>query len=510
MTGVLIENCTLLHRGVGSVYVADGRVIKVMTDGIPAIPESTVRLDANGSSLLPGLIDTHCHPFGYGWLKRNIDLRGTTNITGLRLRLQARVLRTSPGEWVTGMGWDNESFPGGRMPTRSEIDDLSPRNPVALSRVCGHIVLLNSIAVELLGLSSAQGPEYERDTAGVLTGIVKEGALGAVFSAFPRSVQLSSNDLLAVEVEAMRFGLTTLHCILSPEGYQEELEALQTLHSADSLSLRYRIYLPPEAMKYVEEHRLRQRLGDDRVRINGIKIYADGSMGARTAALREPYADDPGNTGLLRHSDSELQGLVDSADGKGYQVIVHAIGDRAIEQAIDAISHVTGSKNERRHRIEHASLLPRDLRNKMAKYRIRATVQPSFITSDAWAVDRLGEERVRDLYPLKSMLNEGIIASGSSDAPIESLSPVIGVWAAMVRMGSAPEESLTLDECLGLYTTNAASNGFDEMVRLEEGSQADFTLLDSDITGMHPALLRKVGVSATMVGGTLVHSTLGE
>jgi predicted amidohydrolase YtcJ len=191
-------------------------------------------------------------------------------------------------------------------------------------------------------------------------------------------------------------------------------------------------------------------------------------------------------------------------------VIVHAIGDRAIEQAVDAISRVAGTKNQRRHRIEHASLLPRDLRNKMSKHRIRAAVQPSFITSDTWAVDRLGEERVRDLYPLKSMLDEGIIASGSSDAPVESLSPIVGVWAAMVRVGFAPEESLTLDESLGLYTTNAASNGLNENVSVEEGSLADFTLLDSDITGMHPALLRKVGVSATVVGGTLVHSILGE
>jgi predicted amidohydrolase YtcJ len=242
-----------------------------------------------------------------------------------------------------------------------------------------------------------------------------------------------------------------------------------------------------------------------------VKIYADGSLGASTAALRDPYADDAGNSGILRHTDEELAETVVRADAEGYQVIIHAIGDRAIEQAIGALSTVTGSGNPRRHRIEHASLLPRDLRSKMRAQGIRATVQPCFISSDRWALKRLGEERVRDLYPLRSMLEEGIVASGSSDAPVESLSPVLAMWAAMVRPGYPADERLTLDEALRLYTTNASANGFDEEgAGIEEGGRADFTLLDSDIEGMHPAMLRKVGVAATIVGGRAVYSFEGS
>jgi hypothetical protein len=167
---------------------------------------------------------------------------------------------------------------------------------------------------------------------------------------------------------------------------------------------------------------------------------------------------------------------------------------------------VAGASNPRRHRIEHASLLPKDLRSKMVRHGIRAAVQPLFITSDSWAVDRLGEERARDLYPLKSMLAEGIIASGSSDSPVESMSPILGMWASMTRGGADSKEALTLDEALSLYTSNAQSNGFDEAGGVSEGSPANLTLFDTETTGSHPALFRKVGVLATLVEGLAVHS----
>jgi hypothetical protein len=274
--------------------------------------------------------------------------------------------------------------------------------------------------------------------------------------------------------------------------------------------LRYRVYIPAEAMGYVVEKGFRSRLNDDTVRIIGVKIYTDGSLGARTAALRLPYADDPGNSGILRHTDDELESIIEGADAAGYQVIVHAIGDRAVEQAIQALARVTGTKNPKRHRIEHASLLPRDLMAKMVKHGIRAAVQPLFITSDTWAADRLGEDRVDDLYPLKSILAEGIMASGGSDSPIEHMSPLLGVWAAMVRGRFARGETLSLDDALGLYASNASSNGFDEAESgLAEGAGANLTLLDSDVEGMHPAIVRKVRVAATFVKGRLAYSSIG-
>ncbi|MGP8057717.1 MAG: amidohydrolase [Nitrososphaerales archaeon] len=507
---VLIENCKLGGRKIGSLMVEGGKIVELFDSASPDAPSGVKRLDANGATLFPGFTDTHCHPFEFGWLKRNVDLRGTGSIAGLRLRLFARVRRSKAGEWVTGMGWDQEAFSEGRMPDRSDIDDLSDRNPVALTRVCGHMALLNTVAIKTLAFEDRRGPEFMRDDGGRLTGIVKEGALEVVQGWTPRTVEVCAGDLLSAEAEAARCGITTLHSVLSPTGYREELEAFASLHSTGALSLRYRVYIPEEAMEYVRERGLPSKLADDMVRINGVKVYADGSLGARTAALRQPYTDEPSNSGILRHTDEELGSVVEEADAAGFQVIIHAIGDRAIEQAIRALSRVSGAKNPRRHRIEHASLLRKDLLPKMAKYGIRAAVQPLFITSDAWAASRLGEDRVNDLYPLESMLAAGIVTSGGSDSPIEQMSPLLGVWAAMTRGGFAPQESLSLEEALDLYMSNASSNGFDEVGSgLTEGAGANLTLLDSDLEGMHPAMVRKVRITATFVNGKAIYSSGG-
>ncbi len=508
---LLVERCSFWPEGSGSVLVANGVVERVSHDETQPVPERTVKLDAAGGTLLPGLIDSHCHPFELGWLKRSVDLRGTGNITGLRLRVSAKVLRSAPGEWVVGMGWDHEAFPERRFPNRWDIDDVSPKNPVILGRVCGHVALVNSKAIQALGLETRTGVEYERDAGGALTGIIKERALVEAYARLPgKSAALCMTDLSTAEAEAAKSGLTTLHTVVSPDEFKEELEALAMLQREGRLMLRHRAYIPPEAVDQAEAKELRKRWNDDSLRINGVKIYADGSLGARTAALREPYTDDPGNVGLLRYKDEELSRIAVEADSRGYQVIIHAIGDRAIEQAIVALSVVSGEGNPKRHRIEHASLLPRDLRAKTKKHGIRLAVQPSFIVSDSWARERLGDERVGDLYPLRSILGEGIIASGGSDAPVESFSPVVGMWAAMVRAGYGTSEALDIEEAVTLYTANGAMNGFDEKAwGVTEGARADLTLLDSDISGMHPALLRKVAVAATIVAGNPVYSYLG-
>ncbi len=467
------------------------------------------RIDAAGGTLLPGFADTHSHPFEYGWLKRNVDLRGTGNMTGVRLRLFARVQRARPGEWITGMGWDQEALSERRMPDRADIDDVTPKNPAVLTRVCGHTALLNTRALELLGLQEKADSQIERDASGRLTGIVKERALEEVYSRLPRAAEAYVEYILTADREAARCGLTTIHAILSTAGYREELRALSELASASSLSLRYRAFVPFEALPYLKESGVASKLGPS-VWVAGVKIYADGSLGARTAALHEPYSDDAANVGILRHSDEELAEMVARADGDGYQIAIHAIGDRAVDQAVDALARVAGARNPRRHRVEHASILTRQTMAKMAKHGIRAAVQPLFIASDSWAVQRLGDERARSLYPFKSMLGAGIVASGSSDSPIEQMSPVLGVWAAMARPGYPPGEELNQEDGLALYTTNAASNGFDEEGwGVSEGSDANLTLLDSDIRGMHPALFRKVGVAATLVCGRVVHSATG-
>jgi predicted amidohydrolase YtcJ len=503
---IVLENCRLPDGKWATITVEDGKIREVARPGSRSPKEKPI-LDAAGCTVLPGLVDSHCHPFEVGWLKRSVDLRGASNVTAIRLRLQAKVQRSRPGEWVVGRGWDHEVFPVPALPTRDDLDEVSPQNPVVLSRVCGHIALLNTRAVQMLGLEGARGAEYEVDGNGRFTGIVKEKALETVYSRIPKETEKTvADDLLSVDYEASRAGLTGLHCIISPESYKEELEAMAELDSAGSLSLRYRVYVPFEALDYVEEKKLRTRW-KGKARINGVKLFADGSLGARTAALREPYSDDASSSGILRYSDEELSELVERADSKGYQVAVHAIGDAALEQAVQAISAVGGAKNPRRHRIEHASLAPKDLRSKMQRHSIGAAVQPSFITSDSWARQRLGDERAEDLYPLKSMMREGIVIAGSSDAPVETLSPIVGMWAAMTRADYGASERLEFGEALSLYTANASVLGIDDAGgRLEKGAGGDLVVLDSDVTGMHPAELRKVAIATTVVAGSVVYS----
>lgn len=502
---ILLQRCSFWPRGSGSVLIVDGKVERVAKSESQPAPDNATVLDAAWGTLLPGLIDTHCHPFELGWLKRNLDLRGTSNITALRMRVAAKAQGLRPGEWIEGMGWDHEAFAERRLPNMSDIDDVSRNNPVILSRVCGHIGLLNSKAIESLGIGDVRGAEYDRNDKGELTGIIRERALVEAYSRVPgSSAGDCAADLSVVEFEAAKSGLTCLHSILSPDNYREELEALLSLATSGKLLLRHRVFVPPEEAHLVVD--VNRRLEGSRARVNGVKLFCDGSLGAGTAALREPYSDEPSNSGSLRYSDEELAQQVAKADSLGLQVIVHAIGDRAIEQAIDALSVVTGAGNPLRHRIEHASLLPKDLRSKAKKHRIRLTVQPSFITSDVWAEKRLGSERVRDLYPLKSILSEGIVASGGSDAPVESLNPILGMWSSIA--GRISPESLDLDGAQTMYTLNAASNGFDDPSFVKEGSTGNFTLLDSDVREIHPALLRKVGVAATIVGGELAYSSI--
>jgi predicted amidohydrolase YtcJ len=508
--GLVVENCKIDRTSLGSVYVEGGVIKRVSDSTTQDVPSGTSRIDGHGGALYPGFTDTHCHPFELGLLKKSVDLRGTSNITGVRLRLAAAVRKTGPGEWILGRGWDHEAMSEKRLPSREDIDDISKSNPVILTRVCGHISLLNTMAIQNLGIQDKTGLGFDRSTKGGLTGIVREAAQEEVFRAMPGPTPESCLEaLMSVEYDAAKSGLTELHCILSEDAFRQELEALVQLSSRPS-SLRYRVYIPVAAVDFVKSSGINDKLAAQRLQIAGVKVYADGSLGASTAALREPYEDDKSNTGILRYSADGLDDAVERAVDGGYQLIIHAIGDRAIEQAIEALSKVTNGGNPRRHRIEHASLLPRDLRSKMRRHDIHATVQPCFVTSDTWAVQRLGEERVRYLYPFKSMIQEGIVVSGGSDAPVETISPIIGMWSSMTR-GGREDEALNLDQAIALYTTNAAVNGFEENeAKIVEGGRGDLTLLDSDIDEMHPAMFRKVGVAATILGGELAYSFEGS
>ena len=518
MERLLVENCNVLNpageSAARSILVEGEKIVKLSAHQIQRAPEGTTTIDARGATVLPGLIDTHCHLVALGSMRRILDLTGTSNVTALRLRLFAKVNRAPPGEWVLGRGWDQEGFSERRYPSRDDIDDLTRDNPVILTRVCGHVALLNSVAMDRLGIDdgavSAEGRVFDRDSRGKLTGVIRERAVEEAFGGIHSgSDEVIEADILAGEYEAARNGLTSLHCILS-SNYEQELRAFFSLHRRGTLALRYRIYLPAAGLKRLEEPEFSPPQ-DGMLKILGVKVFADGSLGARTAALSEPYSDDPTNSGVVRYTREELRDILRMADSLGKQVMIHAIGDAAISETVEAIESVTLGKNERRHRIEHCSLCVPEIVKRLKEARIGVGVQPHFVISDTWASERLGEVRVKWLYPLKSLLKNGVTASGGSDAPVEPINPILGMWAAMVGAEYSPQERLDLHDALRLYTENAASNGFDErnLGEIREGSLADLTILDSDIRSIHPAMLRRVGIAATIVNGRVAYSYEG-
>lgn len=508
---IIIENCNLFtHDGpkdVHSILIEDGLILKLSNDRTIAASDAR-RIDARGGTVLPGLIDTHCHAFELGSMRRILDLSDVRSITSLRLRLFAFKQRSEKGEWIIGRGWDQEQLVERRYPKREDIDDITPENPVLLKRVCGHIALINSKAIEQLGIDDISNSDYDT-YEGKLTGIIRERALEDAIAKIPSSAELLMEDILKAQYDASRFGLTTIHCILSIN-YKRELEAISKLYERNKLSIRLRLYVPFDALDYIERNKLNESLASDMLRINGVKIFADGSLGARTAALSKPYSDDPLNMGMLRYDDDQLEDMVRIADEMDKQVIIHAIGDRAIEQSINAIVK-SSKKLNGRNRIEHCSLCPYELIKRIADGRISVTVQPHFIISDIWAMARLGERRILDLYPFKSLLNNGISVSAGSDAPVEPINPILGIWASIAGNNYAPEQRLGLEEAIRMYTVNAAYNGLDEELigSIREGSVADLTILDSNIDGMHPAMIRKVGIAATIVNGNLIYSYEG-
>lgn len=516
---VLIENCNILPRqgtpNIRSILIEGNRIVALSESPTQRANSDALKIDAFGATVLPGLTDSHCHLVEVGSLPRVIDLRGANSMTSIRLRLFTKVQRATAGEWIIGKGWDQEVLVERRFPRRDEIDDLTDKNPTILLRSCGHVGLLNSRALDTLGIAeSTQDPpggSYSRDEGGMLDGLVKETALDAALSLIPtRTADQLEADILMGEYEAARSGITTVHCFLS-QHYVNELEAFEGLRDAGRLSLRFRLYPPAGGLDHIRRSGIVARLNDEMIRINGIKIYADGSLGARTAALTSQYSDDPGNSGVLRYSDFELRSLIAESDALGMQVAIHAVGDRAISQSLDAISDSKLPVEKSRPRIEHASLTPPDLLSRIEEMKAAVSLQPHFVVSDDWAEARLGKERVADLYAFRSIIERGIVASGGSDAPIESLSPFLGLWAAASGAGQWTEQRLSIDEAVDLYTANSAKNGFDEndVGIIREGGLADLTLLDSNIDGIHPSLIRRVGIAATIVNGRVVYSYEG-
>lgn len=492
-----------------AIAVKDGKIMAVGTrhEVEQSVDEETRTVDLKGKTVVPGLIDTHAHMISLRNPLPWVDLRNVISIKEIQRKLRAKAEETEKGEWILGRGWDQERLKERRYPTRWDLDKVSPQNPVLLTRVCGHIGVANSLALKIAGINgkseASLGELIDKDQkTGQPTGILREKARDIVGD-LP---QLEEEDLVkacsSACADATRAGLTSVHWLVYNTS---EIRALQKLKRLGQLPLR--VYIIPHIEHF---EAVKNKIPDSsNLKLKCIKILADGSLGARTAALLKPYTDDPSTKGLLNYGLDELKIMIKMADKAGFQIAVHVIGDLALTETLKAFSEALSSSDirRRRHRLEHVSVLNPALIRRIKSLGLLVCVQPHFVVSDFWIAQRLGPARARWTYAFRSLMKNGVLVAGSSDAPAEPLSPILGIWAAVTRK-SFPAERLSIEEALRLYTVNAAYFSFEESVKgsIEVDKLADFTVLSHNPLTMDPEKVKDIRIEMTIVGGKIVYS----
>lgn len=502
------------HKGVTSIAVYKDRIVKLGSEEeiLPYIGPNTKVINLEGKAVLPGFIDAHIHLSYFGFSLEQLDLRGTKSIEELKRVVMERAKSAGKDEWIIGRGWDQELFAEGRYPSRWDLDEVAPDNPVFLKRVCGHVVVVNSKALEISGITKdtkdPPGGRIDRDERGEPTGILRENAIELVRSKIPLPTLNELKSALEKAIrKAVSTGITSVHFICS-DMFPEELRALQLLRKEGKLLLRVYLIVPYAFLEKLREMGIMGGFGDSMLRIGGVKLFADGSLGGRTAALEEPYADKPTETGVLVHTPEELKKIIAEVHSSGLQAAVHAIGDRAIRVVLDAIEFAVGdSLGDHRHRIEHASVINPELLERMRDLRVVAVCQPHFIVTDFWAKERVGPERAKWVYALKS-LKENLVVAGSSDCPVEPVDPLRGIWAAVTRPFLPKEERLSVEEAIDIYTKGGAYASFEENEKgvIEEGKLADLVVLSDNPTKVDPDKIKDIEVEMTIVGGKVVYT----
>ncbi len=480
------------------------------------------RLDLGTATVIPGLIDSHAHIADLGMTHLTADLVGARDKAEVLERLRRFAANLPPDAWLIGRGWDQNDWPGGDWPTAADLDAAFPQRPVWLERVDGHAWWANSAAMrvvkrDLSGGWQPEGGEIRRDAQGRPSGVFIDSAMELVRDARPpvdaqtaeRALQLGMRDAVA-------HGLTGVHDAGVPLA---DFQRYQALADRGQLPLRITAMAAGDegALDYVCKHGLYKH-GSGRLRLRTVKVYGDGALGSRGAALLADYSDDPGNRGLMRTSRAEQDRIAVKARGCGVQVATHAIGDQGNRETLDIYAQALGDAvgGDHRWRIEHAQVLaPQDLR-RLARMGVIAAMQPTHATSDMpWAEQRVGAERITGAYAWRTLRDAGTRLALGSDFPVESVDPRLGLYAAVTRAdaegnpvgGWMSQEKLTAFEALRGFTLDAAYAGFaeDEVGSLQPGKRADFVVLGEDPLAVAPERLRTLSVRATYVDGKAVY-----
>ncbi|HEX8521224.1 MAG TPA: amidohydrolase [Tepidisphaeraceae bacterium] len=481
-----------------ALAVRDGKIVAVGSDAdvLQLAGEGTKRVNLEGKTVTPGFCDSHIHLLWYGMqLLNEADLVGSEDVDDLLERLSAQAEKSD--SWIRGHGFDQSKMKEGRFPTREELDRVSKSRPILISRICGHATVVNSAALALV-------TSEQRKRGDERTGLYTEDDAQPFYAAIPAASESEMEEaVLAASHVALKTGITSVHTLLDTP---EQMGAYARLRRKGRLPIRV-VGMPPyAAVEQLHKHGINSTFGDDRVRFGAAKFFSDGSLGAQTALLKEPYADKPGERGIRIYDPQDLKRKARDAQEKGFQVAIHAIGDQAVRESIDAIEYaLQGESNEiHRHRIEHASMVSPDSLERLAKLKIVVTCQPQFVTSDTWTGQRVGTERVSWCYPFKSLLHAGVPITLSSDCPVEKVHAFEALWAAVGRHDwCGSEEGLTVEEAIRAYCLGSAyaAHQDDRLGSLEVGKLADFVVLSGDPTDMDVEGVKGVEAVGVYVGG---------
>ncbi|MFA5078407.1 MAG: amidohydrolase [Dehalococcoidia bacterium] len=504
----------------GAVAVRQGQIIAVGSRDacVKALGKGYEPVDMQGGALVPGFIDTHMHPVLLIFFAMNCDLGGVSSMAELQRKLRESLLRKGDDSWLIGLNFDEQGLREKRVPDRHDLDAVSSERPLAVIKHDGHSVFANTRAIEAAGITaSTPDPEagaIEREEDGFPSGVFRETALQLVMNSMPMpEMNVLMDSARSTFSRLVSLGITSAGIVLqtSAEGPAGsagafDVPAMQLFSELCPLSL-YSLLITPD-IAGLEELRT-SSLNSGSNRLGGVKLFADGTFGSSTAYMQEPFSDNAQKRGLLMHPPEELYELMAAAHKAGWQVCIHAIGDAANRLCMELYTRLFRQfpRSGCRHRIEHASIMDADVMREMAGLGVLVSTQPMFIHSEkGWLPPRLGTERCRSVYPLRSFLETGIRVGGASDAPIESQDVLQAIGCCVTREGFEPHQCISVEQALRMYTLDAAYLQFEEGIKgsITPGKRGDLVLLSDDPFKVKPDRIKDIEVVRTVVGGKVL------